>query len=226
MQYKWCNRTGSKRQDKEHFYLLHRTNCEHQSSLCRLYRNGTWELLMFQFLERMLSTINSVVVCIVCMNGLYLGELFYHDNMRLSLKVHHYACILMLQLMTLLYIQERQLAILRMGLYNTLFAMTEQNVFITMIFHRMCPKFLHRFPIITSMSAYIYLFSRLAIAVMCFVAWYEFLSIPSSSTQLVSITSIMQVVYPLLLMTQGIMQLISLLGLARQYQLQDSTKSS
>ena len=183
---------------------------------------------MFRFPERMLSTINSVAVCIVFMNGLYLCELFYHDNMRLSLKVHHYASILMLQLMTMLYIQERQLVILRMGLYNTLFAMTEQNVFITMILHRMCPKFLHRFPIITSMSAYIYLFSRLAIAVMCFVAWYEFFSIPSSSTQLVSINSIMQVVYPLLLMTQASMQLISfwsLLGLARQYQLQDSTKS-
>ena len=36
MQYKWCNCTGSKRQDKEHFYLLHRTTREHQSSLRRL----------------------------------------------------------------------------------------------------------------------------------------------------------------------------------------------
>ena len=104
------------------------------TSLLFIAYNGTWELLMFQFPERMLSTINSVVVCIVCMNGLYLCELFYHDNMRLSLKVHHYACILM-QLITMLYIQERQLAILRMGLYNTLFGMTEQNVFITMILH-------------------------------------------------------------------------------------------
>lgn len=110
MQYKWCNRTGSK--DKIKNISIYCTELLVSTSLPFVAYNGTWELLMFQFPERMLSTINSVAVCIVFMNGLYLCELFYHDNMRLSLKVHHYASILMLQLMTMLYIQERQLAIL------------------------------------------------------------------------------------------------------------------
>ena len=227
-----CNTNGTTgliRRDKIRNVSIYFVELIVSTSLLFVAYSGTWELLTFQFPKQMLTTINSVVVCTVCMNGLYLCELFYHDNMRLSLKVHHYACILMLQLMTMLYIEERQLVVLRMGLYNTILAITEQNVFITMIFHRMCPKLLHCFPSITSISAYIYLFSRLAIGVMCFVAWCEFLSTPSSFPQLVSMHSIMQVVYPLLLLIQGSMQLIcfqSLLGLAKQYQIHDNNKGS
>lgn len=214
--------TGSIRRDKIRNVSIYFVELIVSTGLLFVAYSGTWELLTFHFPEQMLTTINSVVVCTVCMNGLYLCELFYHDNMRLSLKVHHYACILMLQLMTMLYIQERQLVVLRMGLYNAIFAMTEQNVFITMILHRMFPKVLHCSPSIMSISAYIYIFSRLAIGIICLVAWCEFLSIPSSSPQLVGMHSIMQVVYPLLLVIQGSMQLIcfqSLLGLAKQYQL-------
>jgi len=214
--------TGSIRRDKIRNVSIYFVELIVSTGLLFVAYSGTWELLTFQFPERMLTTINSVVVCTVCMNGLYLCELFYHDNMRLSLKVHHYTCILMLQLMTMLYIQERQLVVLRMGLYNTIFAMTEQNVFIMMIFHRMFPKVLHCFPSIMSISAYIYVFSRLAIGIISLVAWCEFLSILSSSPQLVGMHSIMQVVYPLLLVIQGSMQLTcfqSLLGLAKQYQL-------
>ncbi len=183
---------------------------------------GTWDLLTFQFPQRLLDTFNSFVIITVGINGLYICELFYHDQMRTSLKVHHFACLCMLQLMTVLYMEERQLVVLRMGLYNTIFALTEQNVFVTMLLHRLYPAFLYRFPSITKGSAYVYLVSRIAIGGMCFMAWYEFLSLPASTqaSSLLSIRTLMTFVYPLLLLIQSSMQFVcfqSLIEVAKRY---------
>jgi len=137
------------------------------------------DLLLFQNPADLVATINTTVTIIAFLNGLYMAELLYHwDGMRQSLKLHHFACILMMQVVTFVYVRTKDMRLLRLGVWNVMFALTEQNVFVSMICYRIFPESLvnPRFTRMHQLSSIVYLLSRVVIAGLNVYAYQLFCS--------------------------------------------------
>ncbi|GBG71052.1 hypothetical protein CBR_g8351 [Chara braunii] len=154
-------------------------------------------------------------------NGMYLCELEFHHSLRMSLKVHHVACVAVFTLMHFCFAKHKALVVLQMGIFNVMNALTEQTVFVFILMHRVAPHVLRRCPSAGFALTIWYGATRALFGALVLRVWYRFATDATlAAARREFYGSLVLVTYPLLTLVQMAAQcdcFVVQLGLSRKY---------
>lgn len=131
-----------------------------------------WELLILRSPSDLLRTIKAGNFSAVVLAALYLFELNYLSDMRPSLRLHHVVSIVFGQIA--LSVEEKNLDLLRMCMYNMMFGTTEQVVFLLMLCYRFVPNVIRKHNAIAKAGVNFYMLSRLLLSGLGIVVYISF----------------------------------------------------